>query len=249
MAWRLYVLLPGEKRVAAVLKAVIIGIGYNNILPAKAGEILKIMYLSRNLDMPVADTGAVVFWERLFDILLLFVLSIVLGCLGFKAIPLAVPVSITFLVVVGFFLVKWYSGSLHGWYKKIPFVRLADFMDKLHFRLTDAVSLGWTIRGTYTTLIIWLISLGSHAIALIFVAGLDISLFQTAIVFMVASFGSAIPSSPGSLGVYEAAIVYSLSLFGIGKEESLGIAFFLRLILFLPITVTAIILGQKALDR
>jgi len=240
-ALRLYLLLPGEKKAQTAIKAIFIGMGYNNIMPAKAGEILKIMYLSRNLNMPLADSGATVFCERIFDILFLFALSLVLAYFGFESIPLYIPFILIFLLAVGFFLVRRYSDFFHACYKKIPSIRFGKFMDMLHYRLIDAVTLRWFSRGIGITCLVWLVSLSCYITALLFVAELRITVFQAVVVFVAASFGSAIPSSPGALGVFEASIVYSLSLFGVGREEAFGAALFLRIILFLPVTVAGLV--------
>jgi uncharacterized membrane protein YbhN (UPF0104 family) len=61
----------------------------------------------------------------------------------------------------------------------------------------------------------------------------------------IAAMGVAAPSSPGSLGVYEASVVFAFSLFGQDASAALALAFTLHLI---QIVVTGL-LGAIALAR
>jgi len=58
---------------------------------------------------------------------------------------------------------------------------------------------------------------------------------QIFVVSVVGMAGLSAPATPGSIGVYEAALVASLTAFGQPKEESLAAALLLHAILMLPV--------------
>ena len=53
-------------------------------------------------------------------------------------------------------------------------------------------------------------------------------------------FVSAVPSLPGGAITFEAAVVYSMSLFGVENEPALAFAVLMHIIMFAPSTLIAI---------
>jgi len=80
------------------------------------------------------------------------------------------------------------------------------------------------------------------------VMGLDVNLGAILAVLVASSLSFLIPSSPGGLGLYEAAMVFSFSWFGVDREAALILALLLRLTQNLPsILVTVLLLGREQL--
>ena len=79
----------------------------------------------------------------------------------------------------------------------------------------------------------------------IFLLEIDISLTQVLVVFVVSAFGMALPSTPGSFGVYEASMIMALSWYGIDKEQAVVAALLCHLIQFVPAVVTSLIILFK----
>ena len=52
--------------------------GVNNILPAKLGEAVKVIYLSRESRQPAARVFGLVFWERFIDLNVLLLLGLII---------------------------------------------------------------------------------------------------------------------------------------------------------------------------
>lgn len=91
------------------------------------------------------------------------------------------------------------------------------------------------------TLIIQFVNASYTVLALIWVANLSINVWQALVVFLLSAFAAIIPSLPGGFGVFEAAVVFSLSLFGIEKEQALTIGFILHMIQYIPTTLIGLI--------
>ena len=248
-AWRFQGLAGGKAAYGTVLKGIIIGFGYNNILPAKAGEILKILYLAKASGVPAAGIGAIVFWERVFDVLLLLSLSLCLFAFGFQPVPVYVPLGMLCVGILCFLWAKRYSHFFHGWYQKIPSKRISGILGRLHVDAVDSVSWRWLFRGLWKTTVLWLVYMSTYVAGFLLVASLNIQLWQAAIAFIAASIALAIPSSPGGIGMLEGAVVFSLSWFDIPRESSLAIALFLHAAYFLPVTLLAIFIFGSSLKK
>ena len=72
--------------------------------------------------------------------------------------------------------------------------------------------------------------------------GIDVGVAVVVVLFMGSVFFvSAVPSLPGGAVTFEAAVVYTLSLFEVGNEQALAFALLMHLILFAPSTIIAFV--------
>jgi uncharacterized protein (TIRG00374 family) len=86
------------------------------------------------------------------------------------------------------------------------------------------------------TLLIWLLMGASNYF--VFVAfGFDLPLEASYFLLVVVSISILVPSSPGFVGVYHAGTVFTLTQYGIGKEEALSFALVLHAAQYIPITL------------
>jgi uncharacterized membrane protein YbhN (UPF0104 family) len=54
---------------------------------------------------------------------------------------------------------------------------------------------------------------------------------------VILQIGISLPSTPGSLGVFEYGCILALSLFSVGRADALGFGFVLHAVVFLPVIV------------
>jgi hypothetical protein len=66
-------------------------------------------------------------------------------------------------------------------------------------------------------------------------SGFDLTPAQILVTAVVGMAGPSAPATPGSIGVYEAAMVASLTAFGQPKEEALAAALLMHAIMILPV--------------
>lgn len=246
MGARLKIMLPGHQPFCLGLKAAVLCLGYNNILPAKAGDVLKIAYLSRRTGFGISVIGPCILWERLMDVFML-------TCFGLLAMLLAkVPASsvltlgLLALVAGGFWLARHFSPFFHALYSKLPHARAAEVLHNLHHHAVDSVTLRWASRGFGMSLLIWLAHCGTFLGGFVLVSGLDLSLAQMLTVYVVTSVGTALPSSPGSVGVFEGAMVLALSWYGVEHSTALGFALFMHAVYFVPVSLAAVLLDKNS---
>ncbi|MBF0177339.1 MAG: flippase-like domain-containing protein [Magnetococcales bacterium] len=249
-AVRLVFLTDYRARFFLSMQAVFLCLGLNNIFPAKLGELAKVSFLRQKANIPMSHGLSIVFWERFFDLNAVLLFGVVTAYLLGKSL-LLVPLT---MVVGGF----WVFLILNNYFPAvsrlllhlIPLPRLKQFVAAILDQLQDRF--GWRfllVLGLYT-LLAWVSYSIMVFVFLQWVAGLDLTLAQVAAVFVVSSIGVSLPSSPGGLGVYEAAIVLSLGWFGVVKETALAVGLGLHFIQIFPtIVVSLVILFGTKLDR
>jgi len=233
--------LTGDRIPAGTgVRACLLGLALNNILPARLGEVAKALYLRREATLSFARALEVVFWERFFDLNALLLLGgIVAGLLGQRVIfyPL--------LAVVGggwcfFAFLSASPVEAHGLLRFVPGQRLRLFAAEL-FGLFEA-NLRASFLGQLSlwTVAAWIGYGVAYAVGLWGMAGLEVDPLLLLTVFAVTTLGFAVPAAPGGLGVYEASMVLALGWFGVEKERALAIGLAMHMLQYLPITVAGL---------
>jgi uncharacterized protein (TIRG00374 family) len=96
----------------------------------------------------------------------------------------------------------------------------------------------------FWSLVLWLINAAAFAIC--FRAfGIDVPLEAALLLQGIIGFGVALPSTPSGLGVFEAATLLTLQLYGVDSSLAVSYALTYHLTTFLPITL----LGLWSLSR
>lgn len=245
-ALRLAFLFQGEIGVRAAVAAEFLGLALNNVLPAKLGELAKAVYLQRRSAASLGRCMGMVFWERFFDLnaALGFGLAATLS-LGrdFATYPLLAGVLGLWAFL---FLHHFRPGIAERLAGLLPGERLRLLVSEVLLHLRERFGAGFFFRlGLYTALA-WTLYFGFNCLVVWWIAGLDLSLLQVLTVFVAGVLGMAVPSSPGGLGMYEAATMITLGWFGVGKEEALALALVLRLLQYLPTTLIGLLVMARA---
>ena len=240
-AWRFHVLFVAERvgfiRLFLIQNA---GIGLNNVSPVRVlSEPVQLMLLTRGSGISGGIALATLATEHLMDITVtasLLILGIVLmpELRGFS-IQLAGAVVLGIASLLVFFVIVRGMEALPGT-NRIPILgtALASVRTLRHspFRLFLSFlgTLGhWMALGGSG----WIIARGLE---------IDVGVAVVVVLFMGSVFFvSAVPSLPGGAITFEAAVVYSLSLFGVENEPALAFALLMHIIMFAPSTLIAVL--------
>jgi uncharacterized membrane protein YbhN (UPF0104 family) len=220
--------------------ATLAGLAINNVLPAKAGEIAKALWLGRANGLPFQETLGIVFMERFFDVNVLALFSLwFLWLTGERGIVFA----FTACLAAGWGLLTLFKlrppladrfaalfGGLGGG-------SLRRFVSQALSGVLGNMSPGRLAWLAVTSLTIWFLYGVQMALGVNAVAGLGLSWEKVISVFAVSGLSMLLPSSPGALGVYEAFTVAVLKSFGVGAEEALAVALFSHMAQFIPVTL------------
>lgn len=248
MGSRIRFIAKGNVSYRSSFNAAVIGLGVNNILPAKAGEIAKALYLKKESNLSLGHTLGFVFWERFSDFNILVLCALFSAAIN-KVGNIIWPVTLSiFLFWCGLF-VLWYIPDFGSRLVSIiPYAPLKNFVQTLIRQLKDNMSISFFIQLAFFSLVVWVLYFLQYFFLLKQAAELDLNAFQIFTVFIIAAGGMALPTTPGAVGVYEAFMVAGLGFFGIEKEMALAIGLVYHVLLFGPSTIYAIlILIQKGL--
>ena len=214
------------------------GLAVNNVLPAKAGEIAKAVWMGRCNGLPFQKTLGIVFMERFFDVNVLALLS--LWFLWFIGERKVVLVFVTCLVlgwsVLMLFRVR--PAAAKRFTEFFGRGRLRDFVAQLLSGILGNMSprrLAWL---TVTSLVVWCFYGLQMGLGINRVAGLGLDGGVVLSVFAISGLSMLLPSSPGAIGVYEIFTVTVLKRYGVSQEEALAFALFAHMAQFIPVTLT-----------
>lgn len=246
MALRLNFLSDFKAGNMRCFKAFLMGMAVNNIVPAKLGELAKAFYLRRECRFSLSRSITMVFWERFFDLNAILAMGLVVAFhfqLKMAFFPLAAAVG---GIWAALWVVRSFPDFVGRVIDKMPAHRITEFLAELKLQVLHGVTPGFlALLGLYTAAC-WIAYAASTFLVLLWVAGLDLSWAHAAAVFVISALGMAMPSSPGALGVFEAAVVFSLSLFGVDRSQSLAAGLVLHMVQYIPVTLAGLLVLAKS---
>jgi len=228
--WHLILLeQPPYKKVFFTMQA---GYLLNNVLPFRLGEIGRAFLLGKT-GLGFWRVFSTILVERAFDLIL--AIALLFGTLPFVvAIPGAWQMTLLIgaVVMVGFGVLyqlarqrqkvlTWFESLGNRWPRLVELGRssVQSFLAGLA-ALADGTRF-WRVLVWMT--LSWILAVCNHFLVLrAFVP--DAQILWMAFALGVAALGVALPSSPGSIGIYEAAFVGALTVFGVPYENALAFA-------------------------
>ena len=228
------------------LKAFLLSMAVNNVVPAKLGELAKAFYLRKEGGYSLSQSISMVFWERFFDLNAILAMGLVVAFhfrLKMAFFPLAICVGSiwTFL-----FLIRTWPDRGTRLINLVPVERLREFIVEVKMQLVHGVTLRYLLALGFYTALVWLLYAIPTFLTIYWVAGLKLTMGQTLAVFILSALGMAMPSSPGAVGVFEAAIIFGLGLFKVDKELALAIGLLIHMMQFIPTTVAGLLVLAKS---
>jgi glycosyltransferase 2 family protein len=251
LRWRSLFEEPTRPPFLPTLKAMLVGQFFNNVMPARAGEAVRIVVLHRDAGTSRAEAAGTVLTERVFDVLALLLLL-------FAALPWFPTVSwlraaAILAAALAFGLVVAVALLLR--FGERPLVVLARPLILLPFMSEDRLAYAATnlarglagirdrriaLTAFWWTLLSWiLIGLSDWVLML----GFDFNVPFGAGLLVAIATGLAwlIPSAPAAVGVFEAATLVALAAYGVPRSEALSYALVLHAMNFVPYVVAGVV--------
>jgi uncharacterized protein (TIRG00374 family) len=218
--------------------ATLVGLAVNNVLPAKAGEIAKALWIGRENGVPSQKVIGIVFMERFFDVNVLALLSFWLLWVmeERRAVAIFVACLAVGWCVLALFKIK--RPLAERFTKLFGGGRLGGFVSQALSGVLENMSparLSWLL---VTSLALWGFYTAQMFLCLNAVAGLGLGWEGVLSVFAVSGLSMLLPSSPGAIGVYEALTVTLLKRWGVEQDEALAIALVSHMVQFVPVTLS-----------
>ena len=232
--WRLLLSGVAGLRTRDTFAFIMIGYLANTVLPLRLGDLARASLIGRKREFGISRALGSIAIERLMDVLMLVALTLAL--MRVLEIPAPIQAGLTGMVAAGLVgLVGLMAVSLNR--KHLP--RLTAFLAKIvPHRLADRVT---TLLGNFSSGAdvlhrpagflavvalsagVWLAaSVGTLAWVTAF--HLDVPWYAGFFVLVMVNLGSAIPSSPGYIGVYHYLAMLALSLWTPDRNAALAYA-------------------------
>lgn len=246
--WR-WCLIAGYTSLMVVpfARATNLGILGNQLMPARLGEVVRVVILSRTLKSGLSEPVASALIDRMLDTVFLFLSAWLVSMPMAKAflpqgwllglgVALIVLCSILLIVRTRRFhdwLSAWSKRYLHRWS-----LRPDSFMLTFNGMLGRLAR--WRIGSPIVALavLVWLADYLA-VFAALWSIGLDLPVVAPLLLWVMLAAGSALPSAPGYVGVYQLAAVLALSTLDVPSHQAVAVSLVLQGVVLLVSSIGA----------
>ena len=248
-----YLLLPIKKcKLMNLMSTTFIGFFANNILPARAGELIRIVMIGSKENISKTSTTATIILERFMDVVaILILISITFFIYPYPSI---VKNGIYALTAVMIFLTVLFYGLMFLRTPTLAFIKklLSVFPKKIQQK--SAILINLFIDGLEVlkdkkqmfivlgiSMLIWTID---SSVYLFIAKGMGITeIDYTGAIFIMTltAIGISIPSSPGYLGVFEYFGILACTILGVEKSAALSFILVTHFVQFVMMTIAGMI--------
>jgi uncharacterized protein (TIRG00374 family) len=219
----------------------LVAVGYlgNNVLPARAGDAMRVVFLAPRARTDARTVIGTIVAERVLDVALLVGLFVVLayGVLGGIGVPSAGRFVFAALLVSG--LIALLAAAALVLRRRGHLRRVVDFLAPMAaatLRMRGrhgAALLAWS-------LLVWGLEWGAWWLTAQAV-GLDLALLDIGYLMGLATIFVLVPSGPGYVGTFDAALIFGLHAVGRSGAASLSYLLLLRFVIAVPITLLGLV--------
>lgn len=230
-SWRWYLLLGKRIPFKTALLSSFIGVGANQFLPARGGDIFRLYLCKKDSDANYGSLVSALFLEKVLDFA--FIFSAGLGAFFLLGIhqdfvrfllPLVGIASILGVLVFIRFFHKGIASLGEAFFSKVgkgEFFR--SKLSPLVLELGGFLSPSNAGKHGLLTGCTWLFGYGVHYTLLQYLVGIHLSPMETVFIMFCGAVGVMVPSAPSGAGVYHASITSGFVL--LGRESSEGLVY------------------------
>jgi len=229
------------------VRATNLGILGNQLLPARLGEVIRIVALKRILQAGLSESVGSALIDRVVDTVVLFISAWLVSTLIARAfLPqgwlLGLGAALA-LFGVGLLIARthrfhawvtvWSVRYLHRWS-----LRPDSFVCAFNAMLARLTR--WRIGSSVVAvaLLVWLADYLA-VLAALWSIGLDLPPSAPLLLWVMLAAGSVIPSTPGYVGIYQLAAVLALATYDIPAHEAIAVSLVLQAVILLVSLVVA----------
>jgi glycosyltransferase 2 family protein len=235
--WRILLSSEGQVSIPAAFWATAAGYFGNNFLPARAGEVVRTIMISTRSNLSKAFVLTTALCERLADAIALVTISAIVlltipfrpGWLADAAKPFAVAGAVA---VVALAVLPYLENLSKVLLRAVPLpaalhARLQHLLEHILRGIRSFHHAGRLSGFLGLTVVIWCLDatttiVGARAL------GLTISLPIAFLLIAGLGLGSALPSTPGYVGIYQFVAVSVLTPFGISRTDAIAYILFFQ---------------------
>jgi uncharacterized protein (TIRG00374 family) len=215
--------------------ASLIAMAMNSVVPMRAGDMTMAFVLRQGLGVPTARAFSAMLVDRFFDFTTVIVIFVAALAMAPTVVPWAADLSVTLLAALAVLVVGlWLAVGLRRQWLDL-FDRLLSALvprsgEHLRAQVRELFTGVAVVDGLGTMAAVLLLSIGLWGV-IIFSYWYGASAVWPSVSFAAAAFAAGavalsfvVPLAPGGFGVFHAAVVLALSLFGVPAEPALAFA-------------------------
>ncbi len=248
--WR--ILLRAERPIPLLTVFWATNIGYlgNSFLPARAGELIRSVLIGRSAGISNSYVLATALSERILDAFALLIFSFLsIPFVGPLPAPLVTAVKLLTIASVvgvgGLLLAPRFQRLIFAVLDHLPIPekiapQLRGLIEQFLLGMRAFQNFSAAAQFLVWTVVIWLIDIGL-AISVAHAFGLTLQVPQAFLLLAALGLSSAIPSTPGYIGVYQFVAVTVLVPFGFTQDQALVYIIVFQLVTYIVVIVWGIL--------
>lgn len=226
LRWKILLDSPKELKIQKYISTTHVGYFLNNILPFRAGDLARAKLLS-NISTNIKFSflvGSLVA-EKIIDLWIIGLFSIFLILFGFNnVLGLEFSIGILLLYIITSFIIFGNNFLASKIQKQFSITK--NFIDGYLLVSKNKVKLGGI------SILLWC-SFVAYMYTLLKSVNIDLSFQQYIGITVITSIVTSLPIAPAAIGTYHLAVIYFLTLYGIGIDQSQTAAILLHSIFLL----------------
>lgn len=250
--WRMLRLGNPSISLSAASRVLLAGFAANNVLPLRAGDVLRGFGFRTVLNVPAAFVVATLALERLLDLVTLLLLGLCVMRFGrtttfpHRVVGLveALILATLAILVLAFVFAKQIRQCLLLLVRKcVPGPKMRSQVELAVANLAnlfESISSLEVIHLTALSIAAWLL----EALLYVCVANalhLQVPFVWAAMALFAANLAAIVPSSPGYIGTFHASVLAILLLAGIGRNSAAAYAVAVHALLWVTVTIAGAI--------
>ena len=226
LRWKILLDSPKHLELQKYISTTHIGYFLNNILPFRAGDLARAKLLSSNsTNIKFSFLVGSLVAEKIIDLWIVGLFSIFLILFGFNnVLGLEFSIGILLLYIITSFIIFGNNSLANKMQKQFSITK--NFIDGYLLVSKNKIKLSGI------SILLWC-SFVAYMYTLLKSVNIDLSFQQYIGITVITSIVTSLPIAPAAIGTYHLAVIYFLSLYGIGIDQSQTAAILLHSIFLL----------------
>lgn len=214
-------------------------VGYmgNNVLPARAGEMLRVVLLDQRVGAGKRKLLGTIVAERILDAI---VLALILVIIAYAILPGDVLPTDRPILITGIGLALLAVAAM-----VFQILRKRGALTRLRHMIRPLADASRALAGRQGlpllagSVVLWFCE-GAVYLAVARAVELDISATGALYLVALTNFAAALPAAPGSIGTFDAAVAFGARALGGSGAIVISYLLLLRFVLYVPITLVGL---------